>query len=64
MVIEQGSGIVASEYSKTQNIDQDTVAGMLTAIKSFAEDAFQAETQSLEYIEYENYHIHLQNFSN
>ena len=64
MVIEQGSGIVISEYSKTQNIDQDTVAGMLTAIKSFVEDAFQAETQNLEYIEYENYHIHLQNFSN
>ncbi|WGD36078.1 cell envelope biogenesis protein OmpA [Olleya sp. YS] len=64
MVIESGSGIIVSEYSKTQNLDQDTVAGMLTAIKSFAEDAFTSEIQNLEYIEYENYHIHLQNFSN
>ncbi len=64
MVIESGSGLIVSEYSKTKDIDQDTVAGMLTAIKSFAQDAFTAEMQNLEYIEYENYHIHLQNFSN
>ena len=64
MVIESGSGLIVSEYSKTQNIDQDTVAGMLTAIKSFAQDAFTTDAQKLEYIEYENYHIHLQNFSN
>ncbi|WP_397363838.1 cell envelope biogenesis protein OmpA [Olleya sp. R77988] len=63
MVIESGSGLIVSEYSKTKNIDQDTVAGMLTAIKSFAQDAFLADVQNLEYIEYENYHIHLQNFS-
>ncbi|WP_289043449.1 cell envelope biogenesis protein OmpA [uncultured Olleya sp.] len=63
MVIESGSGLIISEYSKTNNIDQDTVAGMLTAIKSFAEDAFVTDVQNLEYIEYENYHIHLQNFS-
>lgn len=63
MVIEMGSGLIVSEYSKTNNIDQDTVAGMLTAIKSFAEDAFTVDVQNLEYIEYENYHIHLQNFS-
>ena len=64
MVIESGSGLIVSEYSKTQGIDQDTVAGMLTAIKSFAQDAFTTQIQNLEYIEYENYHIHLQNFSN
>ncbi|QXP60964.1 cell envelope biogenesis protein OmpA [Olleya sp. HaHaR_3_96] len=64
MVIESGSGLIVSEYSKTNTIDQDTVAGMLTAIKSFAEDAFTIGIQNLEYIEYENYHIHLQNFSN
>ncbi|ULC59847.1 cell envelope biogenesis protein OmpA [Flaviramulus sp. BrNp1-15] len=63
MVIEKGSGLVVSEYSKTQGIDQDMVAGMLTAIKSFAEDAFSKENQDLQYIEYETYHIHLQNFS-
>jgi len=63
MVIKSGSGLIVSEYSRTLNIDQDTVAGMLTAIKSFAEDAFNADIQNLEYIEYENYHIHLQNFS-
>lgn len=63
MVIEKGSGIVISEYTRTKNIDQDMVAGMLTAIKSFAEDAFEKEDIELQYIEYESYHIHLQNFS-
>jgi len=63
MVIEKGSGLIISDYSRTQNVDQDMVAGMLTAIKSFAEDAFDKENQELQHIEYETYHIHLQNFS-
>jgi hypothetical protein len=62
-VIEKGSGIIISSYSKTQTIDEDMVAGMLTAIKSFVEDAFQGGGQNLEHIEYELYKIHLQNFS-
>ena len=36
---------------------------MITAIKSFVEDAFIKEDQNLQYIEYDLYHIHLQNFS-
>jgi hypothetical protein len=62
-VIEKGSGIILSSFSKTQTIDEDMVAGMLTAIKSFVEDAFQGGGQNLEHIEYELYKIHLQNFS-
>ena len=63
MVIEKGSGIIKSEYSKTKTIDEDMVSGMLTAIKSFAEDAFEKDNQELNYIEYDSFHIHLQNFS-
>ena len=63
MVIEKGSGIIISDYSKTQSIDEDMVSGMLTAIKSFAEDAFDKNNQELQYIEYDSFHIHLQNFS-
>jgi hypothetical protein len=62
-VIEKGSGIIISSFSKTQTIDEDMVAGMLTAIKSFVEDAFQGGGQNLEHIEYEFFKIHLQNFS-
>lgn len=64
MVIEKGSGILTANYAKTQNIDEDMMAGMLTAIKSFAEDAFAKENLELERIDYELYTIHLQNFSN
>ena len=63
IVIEKGSGIVLGEFSKTKAIDEDMVGGMLTAIKSFVEDAFKRESQDLQYIEYDLYHIHLQNFS-
>jgi len=62
MVIEKGSGIIISDFSKTQSIDQDVVSGMLTAIKIFAEDAFNKNDQELNYIEYDSFHIHLQNF--
>ncbi|MDT0558498.1 cell envelope biogenesis protein OmpA [Ichthyenterobacterium sp. W332] len=61
--VEKGSGIVLAEYSKEKAIDEDMVAGMLTAIKSFVEDAFKKESQDLNYIEYDHFHIHLQNFS-
>ncbi|MGB5418401.1 cell envelope biogenesis protein OmpA, partial [Algibacter sp.] len=63
IIIEKGSGLLLAEYSKNKMADEDMVAGMLTAIKSFVEDAFKKEKQSLHYIEYDLYHIHLQNFS-
>ena len=63
IIIEKGSGLVLAEFSKNKMADEDMVAGMLTAIKSFVEDAFTKESQNLQYIEYDLYHIHLQNFS-
>lgn len=62
-VIEKGSGLIISSASKTEAIDEDMVAGMLTAIKSFVEDAFKEHNQSLQSIEYELYEIYIQNFS-
>ncbi len=61
-VIEKKSGLLLGSYSKENTIDQDLISGMLTAIKSFVEDAFQKEKQNLETIEYELYNIHIQNF--
>ena len=40
------------------------VAGMLTAIKSFVEDAFQRDNESLEMIQYGTYKIVIENFPN
>lgn len=56
-VIEQGSGILQGSYSKSNKLDKDLIAGMLTAIKSFVQDAFEAGEQSLDKIEYEHYRI-------
>jgi hypothetical protein len=65
LVIEKGSGILKANYAITEAMDEDMVAGMLTAIKSFVEDAFTGEKDmQLERIDYELFTIHLQNFSN
>lgn len=64
MVIEKGSGLLIANYAKRETLDEDMIAGMLTAIKSFVEDAYQKEEMELERIDYELFTIHLQNFSN
>ncbi len=63
-VIEKNSGILIADYSPLSDgtIDKEMISGMLTAIKSFVEDAFEAGGQDLETIEYELYTIHIQNF--
>ncbi|WP_461532920.1 cell envelope biogenesis protein OmpA [Sinomicrobium sp.] len=61
-VIEKNSGILLGNYAKTETIDKEMFSGMLTAIKSFVEDAFRGKGQNLELIEYELYHIHIQSF--
>ena len=60
--IQKGSGILLGNYSLSNTVDKDMISGMLTAIKSFVEDAFQGGDQSLESIQYELYSIHVQNF--
>ena len=60
-VIEQGSGLLYGHYSKAETIDQDMVAGMLTAISSFVDSAFQNTSGDLDTIEYGTYTIIIQN---
>ena len=61
-VIQRHSGLLFGTASRGTTIDQDLVAGMLTAIKSFVEDAFKREREDLEMIQYGTYKILLQNF--
>ncbi len=65
-VIEKESGILIANYKREghSSMDEEMVAGMLTAIKSFVEDAFQKESQNLETITYDLYTLHIQNFFN
>lgn len=63
-LVQKGSGILLGNHSKTETLDKDMISGMLTAIKSFVEDAFKGGAQNLESIEYELYTIHIQNFHN
>ena len=61
-VIEKDSGLLMGSFSKNKAVDQDMVAGMLTAIKAFVEDAFTTDSQELESIDYETYKIVLKSF--
>ena len=60
-LIEQHSGILLGNYSKNEAFDQDMVAGMLTAIKSFAKDAFSGKQEDLELVDYETAKIFVRN---
>jgi len=61
-IIQQDSGLLLAAASKSKHVDQDVIAGMLTAIKSFVEDAFDKGSEDLEMIRYENSKIFLHNF--
>ena len=61
-VIEKNSGLLLGSYSKNPNLDRDMVAGMLTAIKSFVEEAFESDAQELESIDYQNHKIIIKSF--
>lgn len=66
LVIEKNSGVLIANHAPNQQegVDEDLVAGMLTAIKSFVEDAFKGGDQELETLAYELYTLHIQNFYN
>ena len=61
-VIEHHSGILLGSASRQETIDLDMVAGMLTAIKAFVEDAFRRGNEKLESVQYGTFSIHLENF--
>ncbi len=61
-LIEEESGVVMASYSRDKAFDQDMMAGMLTAIKSFVEDAMETDKQALEMISYDLYKIYVQSF--
>ena len=63
-VIEQGSGVLVGNFSKEQNVDEEMVAGMLTAIKAFVNDAISENTEDLESIEYDAHKILIRDFHN
>lgn len=61
-LIEEESGVVMASYTRNKSFDQDMMAGMLTAIKSFVEDAMETDKQALEMISYDLYKIYVQSF--
>jgi hypothetical protein len=62
-LIEKDSGIVlAQAAADDEKIDVESVAGMLTAIKSFAEDAFSRGEEQLDLIQYQHSKILMQNY--
>lgn len=60
-ITAQQSGLLIAHMSRGPLLHPDMVAGMLTAIKSFAEHAFQAAVQELQLLEYDSYKIRISN---
>ena len=67
-VLQRDSGLLMANYSEGEGMDRDLVGGMLTAIKSFAEDVLysgdETTQQDLEMIQYGLYKILIHNFYN
>jgi hypothetical protein len=61
-IIERDSGLLMASAALHPMIDRDVVAGMLTAIKAFVEDAFGRKMEELELVQYGTYCIVIQNF--
>jgi hypothetical protein len=61
-IIEENSGILMASFTRGSAIDQDMVAGMLTAIKAFVEDAFNQKDQKLTSVSYDQFTIYIQSF--
>ena len=63
-IIQKNSGLLAGSATRNKTVDQDVIAGMMTAIKSFVEDAFKRGNENLGVIEYDTYRIVMQSFPN
>ena len=61
-LIQRNSGLLMGSASLNPTVDKEVIAGMLTAIKAFVEDAFQRDNEELEMIQYGSYKILLYNF--
>ncbi len=60
-VIQRDSGLLLGSAALYPSVNRDVVAGMLTAIKSFIEDAFERDNEDLEMIQYGTYKILIEN---
>ncbi|MCB0637140.1 MAG: hypothetical protein KDC54_11010 [Lewinella sp.] len=63
-VVSHESGLLLGSASASATVDKDMIAGMLTAIKAFVEDAFQRTDEDLRAIQYGSYEILIHNFYN
>jgi hypothetical protein len=52
LIIDQKTSFVLGSHPLQQDMDKDMVAGMLSAIKSFMQDAFKAKQHEVEQISY------------
>ena len=60
-VIQRDSGLLYGSAALYPTVNRDVVAGMLTAIKSFLEDAYERDNEDLELIQYGTYKILIEN---
>lgn len=62
LLIEEESGLLLGKFSKDAISDTDMFAGMLTAIRSFMQEAVNSSDQDVSLIEYNDFRIFLHNY--
>jgi len=62
-VIQKDSGLVLAHHALNKKEDNDMIAGMMTAIKSFGEDVYDNNVQTMDTIEFGENQIYFQTFS-
>lgn len=60
-VIQRDSGLLYGSAALYPTVNRDVVGGMLTAIKSFVEDAFERKNEDIEIIQFGTYKIIIEN---
>ena len=61
-IVQKSSGLLLAQASQSDTLKRELTAAMLTAVKSFMEDAFLNDTDELEQIRYGYYNLLLFNF--
>lgn len=61
-IIQKNSGLLIASTNDNPALHDDLIAGMMTAIKAFAEDAFDKNGAELEVITYDNYQLLLESY--
>lgn len=58
-IVEKGTGFILADHSVKKGESREVFIGLLTALKSYGEDALDSKKEKLNTVQYDSYHITL-----